>query len=483
MSNLSFAELIPVLPEIVLALSGMVLLIAGVIRGNQSTAFISWCVLGAFTIAGMFLLGVSWEDHVVLNGMFKISPFTAFMKLLVLFGLIATIALSVRYLQQEMMARFEYPILILFAGVGMMLMISASNLLTMYVGLELQSLSLYVLAAFRRDNARSSEAGLKYFVLGALASGMLLFGISMIYGFSGTLEYAKIASSLTGMTGIPQGFMVGMVFVLVGVAFKLSAAPFHMWTPDVYEGSPTSVTALFAIVPKVAAMALLMQLLFGPFHELHQHWQQILWFLAFTSMLWAAFAGLAQTNIKRLMAYSSIGNVGYALVGLVSGTEQGAGAVILYMTIYMIMTAGVFGIILCMRRHDRAVENIDDLAGLSRTNPLIAYSLAILLFSMAGIPPLAGFFSKLVVFQAAVAGGYYTLAVVGLISSVVAAYYYLRIIKVMFFDDAVEPLDRQAAFAKRAVILVSVVFVLFFIFKPNVFVDTAHNTASALFAG
>jgi len=483
MSNFNFAELSSVLPEIFLAVSGMVLLVAGVLRGNQSTNFISWAVFCAFALTGAFLLGISWEERTVLNGMFHINSFTAFIKLLILAGLMCTIALSISYLQKEMIARFEYPILILLAGVGMLVMVSSSNLLTMYVGLELQSLALYVLAAFRRDNAKSSEAGLKYFVLGALASGMLLFGMSMVYGFSGSLEYSKIATSMTGVDGVAMGFMVGMVFMLVGLAFKISAVPFHMWTPDVYEGAPTSVTALFAIVPKLAAIAVLMQLLYGPFGALSEHWQHIIWFLSLASMTWGALAGLVQNNIKRLMAYSSIGNMGYALLGIVAATPQGASAVVLYMTIYMIMTAGTFGIILCMRRNGRSVELISDLAGVSRTNPMMAYALAILLFSMSGIPPMAGFFGKLFVFQAAVAGGFYVLAVIGVITSVIAAYYYLRIIKVMFFDEAVEPLDKQMAFAKRAVVVLSVAFVLFFILKPNMLVDTAKHTASALFAG
>lgn len=483
MSSFNLSEMTSALPLVFLALAGLVLLVAGVMRGNQSTNFISWAVFCAFALAGAFLLGVGWEDKVVMNGMFRINPFTAFISLLLLSGLMATIALSVSYLHKEMMARFEYPVLILFAGVGMIVMVSSHNLLSLYVGFELQSLALYVLAAIRRDNAKSSEAGLKYFVLGALASGMLLFGMSMVYGFSGSLDYARIASSLEGFDGMSMGFMVGMVFMLVGVAFKISAVPFHMWTPDVYEGAPTSVTAFFAIVPKLAAMAVLMQLLYGPFHGLTPQWQQIIWFLSFASMVWGALAGLVQNNIKRLMAYSSIGNMGYALLGVLVANEQGAGAVILYIIIYMAMAAGIFGVILCMRRGGRAVEGISDLAGLSRTSPMMAYAMAILLFSMSGIPPLAGFFGKLLVFQAAVAGEFYVLAVVGVLTSVIASYYYLRIIKVMFFDEAAEPLDRQVAFAKRAVVTLSVVFVLFFILKPNMLVDMARHTASALFVG
>ncbi|HEY0901501.1 MAG TPA: NADH-quinone oxidoreductase subunit NuoN [Micavibrio sp.] len=483
MSNFNLAEMSSAMPPVFLAVAGMVLLVVGVLRGNQSTNLISWAVFCAFALTGAILLGVTWEDQVLFNGMVRVNTFTAFISLLILSGLMGTIALSVSYLHKEMMARFEYPLLVLFSGVGMLVMVSAHNLLTLYIGLELQSLALYVLAAIRRDNAKSSEAGLKYFVLGSLASGMLLFGMSMVYGFAGSLDYAHIATSLQGFEGVSLGFMTGMVFMLVGVAFKISAVPFHMWTPDVYEGAPTSVTAYFAIVPKLAAMAVLMQLLYGPFSGMTPQWQQIIWFLAMASMLWSAFAGLAQGNIKRLMAYSSIGNMGYALLGVLVANEQGASAAILYMIIYMVMAAGVFGIILCMRRGGRSVEAISDLAGLSRTSPLMAYAMAILLFSMAGIPPLAGFFGKLMVFQAAVAGGFYVLAVVGVVTSVIAAYYYLRIIKVMFFDEAGEPMDAQMAFAKRAVVMLSVVFVLLFILKPNMLVDMARHTATALFVG
>ncbi|MFN3827588.1 MAG: NADH-quinone oxidoreductase subunit NuoN [Micavibrio sp.] len=483
MSNFSLMELTPVFPEIFMALAGMVLLVAGVARGNQSTSFISWSVVCTFAITGMFLLGVSWDDRTVLNDMFRLNPFIGFVKLLILAGLMATVALSVRYLYEEIIICFEYPILVLLSGVGMMIMVSSNNLLSMYVGLELQSLALYVLAAFRRDNARSSEAGLKYFVLGSLASGMLLFGISMVYGFAGTLDYMKIAGSMAGLDHVPLGFMVGMVFVLVAIAFKISAVPFHMWTPDVYEGAPTSVTAFFAIVPKIAAIALLMQLLYGPFSGLSEHWQQIIWFLAAASMIWSALAGLVQNNIKRLMAYSSIGNMGYALVGIIAGTPQGASAVLFYMAIYMVMSIGVFAVILCMRRDGRSVESIDDLSGLSQTHPALAYAMAILLFSMSGIPPMAGFFGKLLVFQAAVSAGFFTLAVIGVICSVVAAYYYLRIIKVMFFDQVQEALDCPSVFARRALIALSVAFVLFYILKPNLLVDTARHTASALFTG
>ena len=482
MNSLKWVDMAPALPEIYLAIAGMVLLVAGVFRGNDGTRLICWGVMGSFAIAAMFLLGLDWDDTVAFNGMFVLDRFAGFMKLFVLVGLITAMSISVRYLYQENIARFEYPLLVLFAGLGMMIMISANNLLSMYMGLELQSLALYVLAAFQRNHGRAAEAGIKYFVLGALASGMLLFGSSLIYGFTGTVNFDLIASTISE-TGATPGLIVGLVFVLVGIAFKISAVPFHMWTPDVYEGAPGSVTALFAMVPKLAAMALLMRFLFGPFGGMVAEWQQIIWFMAVASMTLGAFAAIAQNNIKRLMAYSSIGNMGYALIGIAAATPEGAAAVTVYLVLYMIMTAGVFSIILFMRRDGVAVETVDDLAGLSRTSPLIAYAMAILMFSMSGIPPMAGFFGKLLVFKAAVSSGLFVLAVIGVLTSVVAAYYYLRIIKVMFFDEPADAFDTQVAFSKRAVMLMSVLFVLFFILSPDVLIETCQSAASSLFAG
>ena len=476
-------NLIPLLPEIFLALIGMGLLIVGVFQGNQSTRIISWAVAFGFVIAGLLLLGADWETRVVLNGMFVFDKFSGFMKLLILMGLLASVALSVRYIIQEGIERFEFPILILFAGIGMMLMVSANNFLTLYMGLELQSLSLYVLAAFHRNSARSSEAGIKYFVLGALSSGMLLFGISLIYGFTGSIDFGVVGNALSGLENVPLGVVFGLVFILAGLAFKISAVPFHMWTPDVYQGAPTAVTALFAMVPKIAAMALLMRLLFDPFAALSDQWGQIIYFLALMSMLVGAFAAIAQDNIKRLLAYSSIGNMGYALIGVVVGTAAGAGAVVLYLSIYMVMIAGVFAVVMTMRRQGLSVFKISDLSGLSQTSPALAYSMAILMFSMSGIPPAAGFFGKLVVFNAAVAEGYYILAVIGVLSSVVAAYYYLRIVKVMFFDEPEDAFDKDMPFARRAVLLISVLFVLGFIIKPSVLIASSIEVASVLFTG
>jgi len=473
--------LVPLLPELFLAIIGLGLLIVGVNQGNESTPIVSWTIVIGFVISALILLKVDGDGAIAMNGMFKLDQFASFMKFLVLIGLIASVTLSVRYLQQENMMRFEYPVLILLAGIGMMLMLSAHNLLALYMALELQSLSLYVLASFQRNSVKSSEAGAKYFILGAISSGMILFGISLVYGFTGSLDYTTIGDVLAGLEAVPLGVTFGLVFILAGLAFKISAVPFHMWTPDVYEGAPTSVTALFAIVPKLAAMGLLIRLLFEPFAMVTEQWQQIIYFLALASMVVGAFAALAQDNIKRLMAYSSIGNMGYALIGVAAGTEAGLGAVMLYLMIYMIMTAGTFAVIMSMRRNGIACEKISDLGGLSVNNPLSAYALALLMFSMSGIPPLAGFFGKLVVFQAAVAANLYVLAVLGVLSSVIAAYYYLRIIKVMFFDETADPFDQESPFSRNVVLTASVLFVVLFIFKPSWFVATSQGVVSAFF--
>lgn len=480
MSDLSLSSLSSILPELFLAVAGMVLLIMGVFRGNESTRFISTATIGVFFITILIMLGQQPDGEPILNGMFVHDNFTFFMKLLIMTGLMASVALSVQYLYQEEVVRFEYPILMLFAGLGMLLMVSANDMLSLYVGLELQSLSLYVLAAIRRNHVKSAEAGMKYFVLGAISSGMLLFGISLVYGFTGSTNFELISSTLASEVSL--GAVLGFVFILAGLAFKISAVPFHMWTPDVYEGAPTSVTAFFALVPKVAAMALIIRLLFIPFAPVSEQWFQMMWLLAFASMMVGAFAALRQDNIKRLMAYSSIGNIGYALIGVVAGGEAGLASVLVYLTIYMVMTAGTFGIILCMRRDGVAANNISDLAGLSRNSPWLAYPLAILMFSMSGIPPMAGFFGKFMVFQAAMQSGLYILAVLGVMSSVIAAYYYLRIIKTMFFDEPVDKFDSEIEFPRQLVIGISIVITLIFIFKPSPLVEVSQSAVTSLFS-
>ena len=356
------------------------------------------------------------------------------MKVLALIGSAVAIVMSIGYARAQKFERFEYPVLIVIATLGMMMMISANDLIAVYLGLELQSLALYVIAAINRDSVRSTEAGLKYFVLGALSSGMLLYGASLVYGFTGTTTFAGIAAALGG--GTPSlGLVFGLVFLIAGLAFKISAVPFHMWTPDVYEGAPTPVTAFFAAAPKVAAMALFVRVVVSPFAPITPDWQQILSFIAIASMVLGAFAAIGQRNIKRLMAYSSIGHMGYALVGLAAGTEAGVQGVIIYITIYLAMTLGAFACILSMRRREGMVYEISDLAGLSKTHPIMAFMLAVIMFSLAGIPPLAGFFAKFYVFLAAIESGLYVLAVIGVVASVVGAFYYLRIVKIMYFDD------------------------------------------------
>ncbi len=477
---MSEMNLMLILPELFLAIIGMGFLLAGVMQGNRATDVLSWSACISFAIAGVILLRMDADTTQVLNGMLVIDDFAITVKLILLVGLIASLALSIQYLYQERIARFEYPVLIVFAGIGMMLMVSANNLLGLYMALELQSLALYVLAAFHRNSLRSAEAATKYFILGALSSGMLLFGISLIYGFTGSIQFDVIAESLADLKLMPPGFTVGMVFVLAAIAFKVSAAPFHMWTPDVYQGAPSSVTAFFAIVPKIAALAMLMRLLFVPFEAASAQWGQVMYFMAVASLVFGSFAAIAQTNIKRLMAYSSISNMGYAMIGIIAGGALGISSVLIFLTVYLFMTVGIFVVILCMRREGIAVEKISDLAGLSKTRPALAYIMAALMFSMSGIPPLAGFFGKLFIFEAAIAEGYYYLATFGIVASVVAAFYYLRIIKVMFFDEPADAFDEGVSIERRIILAISLIFILGFIIDPASIKDSAMIAAESL---
>ena len=413
-----------------------------------------------------------------------IDGFAVYMKWLALIGSSLVLLMSTAYNEREKIARFEYPVLILFATLGMMMMISANDLMALYIGLELQSLALYVIAAFHRDSVRSSESGLKYFVLGALSSGLLLYGASLVYGFAGTTGFEPLAQILKVGSGPPAtGLIIGLVFVLAGLAFKVSAVPFHMWTPDVYEGAPTPVTAFFAVAPKIAAIALLLRVVTGPFGGLVAEWQQIVVVLSIASMVLGAFAAIHQTNIKRLLAYSSIGHVGYALVGLAAGTETGLHGVLVYMTVYLVMSVGTFGCVLCMCQRGRMVEGIDDLAGLAKTQPMMALVLAIFMFSMAGIPPLAGFFGKLYVFLAAIEAELYTLAVIGVLSSVLGAFYYLRIVKLMYFDEPQESFDRAIGAKMRVILVGTGLFTLFFFIYPAPILTAARTAAAALAGG
>jgi len=469
------------LPEIFLSCAGMAILLAGVVQKKDSTTLCTMGVLLAFAITGMLVLQV--QPASAYSGLFVADAMATFAKLLILSGAALTALLSLDFNTKAGTSRFEFPVLMLFSTVGMMTMASASNLMTLYMGLELMSLATYVLAAFARDDLRSSEAGLKYFVLGALASGLLLYGISLTYGFSGTMDFGRLAQAITDPAGVSTGLMVGMAFVLAGLAFKISAVPFHMWTPDVYEGSPTPVTAFLSTAPKVAPFVVLLRVMVGPFGHVTVQWQPIIVFISLASMLLGSFAAIMQTSIKRLMAYSSISHMGYALVGLAAGTEAGIRGVLIYLLTYVAMSAGGFACIIAMRRNGRQVERIADLAGLAKTDLPLASLFAIFMFSMAGIPPLSGFFGKLYVFLAAVQVGtpiMWTLSIVGLLTSVVGCFYYLRIIKVMFFDAAEPAFDARSA-GVSFVALVSGAFTVLFALVLGTFTSAAASAAKVLF--
>jgi NADH-quinone oxidoreductase subunit N len=471
-------DLKPVLPEIILALGAMFLLMMGAFGGKRVTYAVFGVAMGLIGGAFLVLLFVPGYGE-TFGGSFKMDDFAHLMKLLVLAGSFFAIAMSWAYAKSEAFDQFEYPILIVMATLGMMLMLSANDMIALYLGLELQSLSLYVVAAINRDSVRSTEAGLKYFVLGALSSGMLLYGMSLVYGFTGQISFEGIAEALSH-GGASIGLVIGLTFILAGLAFKISAVPFHMWTPDVYEGAPTPVTAFLAAAPKVAAMGMLVRIVIEAFQPVTSDWQQVIVFVSIASMALGAFAAIGQRNLKRLMAYSSIGHMGYALVGLAAGTQTGVEGVIFYMIAYLGMTLGVFACILSMRRRDGMVEEVNDLAGLSQTNLPMAILLGLLMFSLAGIPPLVGFFGKWYVFAAAVEAGLYPLAVIGVVMSVVGAFYYLRIVKVMFFDEPVERFEKMPM-ELRVVLGLSSLFVIFFWIAPGQIVGAASSAAQSLF--
>ena len=429
------SNLLPLAPELVLGIGAMLLLMLGAYRDERVVRVIDVAAILLLVAAGAIVCLLPAGKLTSFDGSFVVDNFARFLKVLAAIGSVAAVAMSIDFAKQERQQRFEYSVLIVLSTLGMFMLISAADLIALYLGLELMSLPLYVVAASHRDNLRSTEAGLKYFVLGALSSGMLLYGASLVYGFTGTVSFSGIAQAASH-GGI--GLIFGLVFLFAGFCFKVSAVPFHMWTPDVYEGAPTPVTAFFAAAPKVAGMAMFVRATVVAFPGITSQWQQIVVFVAIASMLLGSFAAIGQRNIKRLMAYSSIGHMGFALVGLAAGTPEGVQGVLVYMAIYITMTLGIFAVILSMRRSTGMVESIDQLAGLSRTNPTMAFFLAMLLFSMAGVPPLAGFFAKLFVFLAAIKAGLYVLAVIGVLASVVGAYYYLAIVKVMYFDDEVE---------------------------------------------
>jgi len=452
-----------VLPEIFISLSIMFLLILGVFKKESSKLIfnISLLVLlitATITLNETFTINRStlFGDSVVIDYM------ASLMKIITLVGAFLVLVISSSYLQTFKIFKIEYPVLILSSVLGMMVMISSNDLMVFYMGLELQSLALYVLATFNRDQLKSSEAGLKYFVLSALSSGLLLYGCSLIYGFSGSTNFEEIANQLNSNEYI---LTFGIVFILVGLAFKISAVPFHMWAPDVYEGSPTSVTLFFTMVPKIAALTVFIRFLYVPFLNLIDQWQMIIIFLSIASMLFGAIAAIGQTNIKRLIAYSSIGHIGYTLAGLASGTNEGIQSSIIYISIYVVMNLALFSCLLMLKRNNKYYERLEDLSGLSKNHPLLSLSLLIILFSLAGIPPLAGFFAKFYVFKAVLEQSMYFLAIVGLLSTVIAAFYYLRIIKIIYFDKEKEKYDKDhSIWLKFSLSFSTILILLYFIF-------------------
>ena len=468
MSNLEL-----VFPEIFLSLSIMFLLILGVFKKDsskliQNTALIILLITAVITFNET--LGI--KQTFLFNDSVIIDYLSSFMKIVTLLAAFLVLVISSNYLKTFKIFKIEYPILILSSVLGMMVMISSNDLIVFYMGLELQSLALYVLATFNRDQLKSSEAGLKYFVLSALSSGLLLYGCSLIYGFTGSTNFNLIANQLNSDQ---YALTFGIVFILVGLAFKISAVPFHMWAPDVYEGSPTSVTLFFTLVPKVAALTVFIRFLYVPFLNLIDQWQMILIFLSIASMLFGAIAAIGQTNLKRLIAYSSISHIGYALAGLATGSNDGIQSSVIYITIYILMNLGLFSCLLMMKRNNEYFEDIEDLSGLSKNHPLLSLSLLIILFSLAGIPPLAGFFAKFYIFKSVLEQSMYFLAIVGLLSTVVAAFYYLRIIKIMYFDKEKEKYDTDHSFWLKFSLTVSTLLILIYFIFPSQLIEVVSR--------
>jgi NADH-quinone oxidoreductase subunit N len=461
-----------IIPELFLTTSIMILLMIGVFYKNSFNLIYK---LSVITLLATFILLFNHSIDTstrLFNNSYTIDYFSLFMKVLTLIACIFVMLSSFDYIKLIGINKIEYPILILSATLGMMIMISSYDLIVFYMGLELQSLSLYVLASFNRDNYRSSEAGLKYFVLGALSSGLLLYGCSLIYGFSGSTNFDLIAQN---MDQLNTGSIFGIVFILVGLAFKVSAVPFHMWAPDVYEGSPTSVTTFFAIVPKVAALTVFIRFLYVPFINVIAQWQMIIIFISLASMILGAVAAIGQTNIKRLLAYSSIGHMGYALAGLATASNEGIQGTVIYLSIYLLMNLGIFSCIFMMRRKDIFYEDIQDLSGLSKNHPIISFCLLVLLFSLAGIPPLAGFFAKFYIFMAVIKAEMYTLAIMGLITTVISAFYYLRIIKIIYFDESKEMFEMDQNFGLKISLALSTIIILVYFIYPSLLIDVVSN--------
>jgi len=453
-----------VLPEIFISLTLMFLLLVGVYKKNSSNLIYNLTILSLFFLLALILNLSYIEESFIFDQSFKIDNLSTFMKILTVISAIFVMLTSSKYLKLTKIFKIEYPVLILSSILGMMVMISSNDLIVFYMGLELQSLSLYVLASFNRDNLLSTEAGLKYFVLSALSSGLLLYGCSLIYGFSGSTNFNEISINIFSTQ---YGLTFGIVFILVGLAFKISAVPFHMWAPDVYQGSPTSVTMFFAILPKIAALTVIIRFLYVPFVNMIDQWQMIVIFLSIASMIFGAVAAIGQKNLKRLVAYSSIGHMGYALAGLTTGTNEGIQSSIIYISIYLVMNLALFSCMFMMRRNENYFENIDDLSGLSKNHPILSFSMLIILFSLAGIPPLAGFFAKFYIFKAVIEQSMYFLAIVGLLSTVIAAFYYLRIIKIIYFDPEKEKYDTDHHIGLKFSLLLSTLFILIYFIYPN----------------
>jgi NADH-quinone oxidoreductase subunit N len=478
------ADLWLLVPEIGLTLGAMLCLVIGAYGGNKTTGVITLMAAMLFLVGAAFIAPVAPEATYGFYDLIRIDGFTQAAKTLILIASFLVVLLSLDWVHQRTHRRFEFPVLMLLSVVGSMIMVSANDLLTVYVGLELSSLSLYVLASFDRDELKSSEAGLKYFVLGALASGMMLFGASLVYGFAGSTNFSALAELFSGhtesSTAVSAGLVVGLVMLMVGFCFKISAVPFHMWTPDVYEGAPTPVTAFFATAPKIAALALFVRFLFQPFGDLAPYWQQIIVIVAISSMLVGALGAIAQSNLKRLLAYGSIGHIGYNLIGLATADVEGAKGVLIYLSLYLFMAIGTFGFLLIMKRGGNLVEQISDLSGLAKTKPRAAFFLAVMMFSMAGIPPFAGFYGKMFVFLSAIEAGMYTLAIIGVLTSAIAAFYYLKIIKVMYFDEPQMPMDRMVSMPSTLVLGACFVVTVGYFLYPTFLVVWSETAAKAL---
>ena len=463
--------IIYILPELFLSITIMALLLVGVFIKN-SFKLVNLLAILSLVFAIVLVLNQPKEINMIFNDSYIIDNLSIFMKILTLVFCLFVLLSSKDYIKKNNIDKVEYPIIILSSILGMLLMISSYDLIVFYLGLELQSLSLYILASFKREDEKSTEAGLKFFVLSALASGLLLYGCSLIYGFAGSTNFEIISSNLNQAN---TGAVFGIVFIIVGLAFKVAAVPFHMWTPDVYEGAPTSVTSFFALIPKIAAITVFIRFMYVPFINVINHWQTIIIFLSIASMIFGAFAAIGQNNIKRLIAYSSIGHMGYALAGLTTGSNEGIQSTIIYLTIYLVMNLGVFGCIFMMKRENIFYENINDLSGLSKNHPMMAFSFLIILFSLAGIPPLAGFFAKFYIFLAVIEAKMYYLAIIGLVTTVVSAFYYLRIIKIIYFDKPKKAFDEIYDWGLKGSLILSSVLILIYFIYPSLLTNVVNS--------